>query len=92
MNQCLKISFLADKPKDFLDAIIKKNARELGIEGTVQALNEQAINIVACSSKEVLDEFLDILHKGSVDGVLQNMAIEPFLKNKDYRGVFRVLE
>jgi len=92
MNQCIKISFSAEKPKDFLDSIIKKNARNLGIEGTVQASNTQAVNIVACSTKEILEEFLDVLHKEAVEGIVRDILVEPFMKHKDYRGVFRIID
>lgn len=93
MNQCLKISFVAENPKEVLDSMVKQRARDLGIEGTVQALNGRTVNIVACSNnKEILEAFLDLIHREAISGVVQSIAIEPFLKNKDYRGVFRVIE
>jgi acylphosphatase len=92
MNRCLKITFSTSKSKEFLDSVIKKSARDLGIEGTVQALGSESINIFACSSKETLEDFLDVLHKEEARGLVQDIVIQPFLKNKDYRGVFRVID
>lgn len=92
MGQCLKISFYANQPKDFLESIIQKTARTLGIEGTVQTIDSESVSIVACSSKETLEQFLDVIHREATAGALRDIAIEPFLKNKDYRGVFRVID
>ena len=92
MDRCLKITFSTNKSKDFLDSVIKKSARDLGIEGTVQALSSESVNIVACSSKETLEDFLDVLHKEAANGLMHDIVIQPFLKNKDYRGVFRIID
>lgn len=92
MNQCLKISFHVDKPQSVLEALIRKRATELGIEGMVQAVDQRSVNIVACSTRENLENFLDLLHREAVVGALQNIAVEPLLKNKDYRGVFRIID
>jgi len=92
MKQCLRISFSMDIPENFLQNVIQKNARDLELEGTAQVVDSIHIKIVACGSKENVEEFLDILHKKRSQESMENFEIEPFLKEKDYRGVFRIIE
>lgn len=92
MKQCMRISFTANMPKNFLDIFIKKHARRLLLEGTVQMVTDDTAHIAACGKKDRLDEFLDLLHKGTTKVKPHDISIEPFLKSKDYRGVFRVIE
>lgn len=93
MNKCLKITFSAKIPEDFLHGTIQKNARKLSIEGTVQPLQEENhIRIIACGTKDNIDAFLDALHKSFSKLDVETLEIEPFLKDKDYRGVFRVIQ
>ena len=93
MNKCLKISFsAADLPDDFLRVFIQKQAKSFDIEGVAQIVfTDGRVKIVACGPKEDVDAFVDALHKGSTKTYLDDIEIEPFLKDKDYRGVFRVL-
>ncbi len=93
MNKCLKIIFSAgDLPKDFLPSFIQKNAKKLNLEGTVQIVDRDKVKIVACGAKEAIDKFLDVLHKGSSTVHLEDIEVEPFIRDKDYRNVFRVIE
>ncbi len=75
----------------FRDAI-QSTARNLDLEGTVQYLEPHEIVIIACGSKNNIDAFLDNLHEGFGVNVPEDVQVEPFLKEKDYRGIFRVLE
>lgn len=94
MNKCVRISFSCQKlPKDFLREVLLKKARLLEIEGTAQmSVADGRVKIVACGSKDNIDEFMDFLHKGPGKTVLDDIEAEPFLKDKEYRGVFRVIE
>lgn len=91
MAQCLRISFICDVPKDFLHSIIQKNAKKLDLEGMVQMDNNNIL-IVVCGYKEAIDQFVDVLHKEIMKKAAENIEIEPFIKEKDYRGVFRIIE
>ncbi len=91
MAQCLRISFTGDVPTAFLQNIIQKNAKKLHLEGTAE-MNNNTILIVVCGLKESIDEFVDILHKEIMKKSAENLEIEPFIKEKDYRGVFRIIE
>ena len=94
MKQCLQIMFVLNVPRTFLQNVIQKKARELGIEGTAQATidRESAISMVICGQKEVLSDLVDVLHKHYEKKEIDNLQIEPFLKSKDYRGIFRIIE
>lgn len=91
MNKCLKITLSGDLSAGFRSDL-HKQAKKLLIEGTVQSLSGNIIRIIACGKKDAVDTFLDELHKISAAANLQEMEIEPFLKDKDYRGVFRIIE
>ena len=94
MKKCLKITFAAtDLPKDFLRAVIQKNARKLELEGVAQVMNNNdKVKIIVSGLKDSVDKFLDVLHKQTARVILEDIEIEPFVKDKDYRNVFRVIE
>jgi acylphosphatase len=90
MNQCLKIVVRGDDSSQVTE-FIQRYAKKYGLEGLVQMTSGQ-MHIVACGPKDNLEHFLDALHHGDKTIKLSNIAIEPFLKSKDYRGVFRIIE
>lgn len=92
MKKCLKITFISKKSEKLLYDFIQKHARKLEIEGTVQFVEPNEIAIIACGTKENIDTFLDIIHQGFGSYIPEDVHVEPFLKDKDYRGMFRVLE
>lgn len=94
MKQCLYITFVLKVPKSFLQTTVAQRARELVIEGTVHVAGAQEpkITVVACGHKEQLNDFVDTLHKEAAKKSIDSIAIEPFIKTKDYRGVFRIIE
>ncbi len=93
MNKCVKINFAADYPVGFLQEFVQKHARDLGLEGLAQFVpTERNTVVLVCGPKEDVDQFVDLLHRGTGEFQLKDISVEPFLKVKDYRGVFRVLE
>lgn len=76
----------------FLQKIVQKHARKLDLEGMVQQVVKDLVKIIVCGKKEQVDSFVDLLHKEISDTKFHDIEIEPFLKDKDYRGVFRVIE
>ena len=92
MYKCLKVTFIADLPHGFLQKSIQKHAKNLRIEGVAQLLMDDFVKIVICGSLENVDAFLDQFYKEVNKLELNELQIEPFLKDKDYRGVFRVIE
>lgn len=93
MNKCLKITFPATCPVDFLRTFVQKNARDLNLEGIAQIVTaENSIVILVCGAKEEVDQFVDVMHKGVKSVDIHDIFVEPFVKVKDYRGVFRIIE
>lgn len=93
MYKCLKITFSGSIPEGFLHNFIQQEAKKLNLEGMVQFFpSENRIKIIVCGGKDSVDDFVDALHRGTVKLATQNIQIEPFLKDRDYRGVFRVIE
>ena len=91
MNKCLRITFSADFPEGFLQSFVQKHARKLDLEGVAQVMDNM-VRVVACGDKDKVDEFLDMIYKGSSNYTPDNIEVEAFLKDKDYRGVFRIVE
>ena len=96
MNRCLKILFLIEETgKDnFLQDFIQKNAKNLKIEGTAQVIEPRKVKIVACGQEEAVDKFIEIIYQGTAKSkaMFGNIEVEPFLRDRDYRGVFRIIE
>lgn len=94
MNKCLRIALTADSSNDFLYAFIQKHARKLGLEGMAQMIDPKnnQIRITVCGQAVDLDHFIDLIHKEATKFDLHSMEVEPFLKDKDYRSVFRVID
>lgn len=91
MKQCLKITVLIKSSDDCLHDFVRKYATKYALEGTAQSIDDR-IHIIACGDKENMDMFLDALHKGTAKHRPESIELEPFFKEKDYRGVFRVIE
>ena len=91
MNQCLRITLKGIVPEGFLHSFVQKHARKLRLEGTAQSV-EDDVRIVVYGDRDDVSDFLDFMHKGSTAYKPNDIEIEPFLKVKDYRGVFRVIE
>ena len=92
MNKCVKMTFVIALKEGFLQNVVQKQARSLGIEGSAQVIAPHHIRIIACGAKEQVDSFVDALHKEEAKYSMKDIEVEPFLKDKDYRGVFRIIE
>lgn len=92
MNKCLKIVLQGALSKDTLPSRIQKHAKRLFIEGTVRCVPDGSVKIMACGNRENVDKFLDAIHKEIKRDTLENIEVEPFIKDTDYRGVFRFVE
>ena len=92
MNQCLRITFVVDVDSDILHSLVHKYAKKLSLEGMVQPITQSQVKVMACGPKDKIDQFLDALYEGVSLKQLHDIEIEPFFKDRDYRGIFRVLE
>jgi acylphosphatase len=92
MSQCLRIIITVKKIDDALFDFIQKSAQKNSIEGVVQAVGADKVRISVCGAKDSIENFIDALHKGAPKVPdMNDFEMEPFLKDKDYRGVFRVI-
>ncbi len=94
MKKCLRITITAQFPSDYLQSYVQTSAKKLGLEGTAQLVDDKlkTVRINVCGTGDALEEFIDIFHKGSPKFKLADIEIVPFLKDKDYRNVFRIIE
>ena len=92
MNKCLKIILKMEVKEGLLQDFIQKNAKKYNIEGTAQAIDKETIKIISCGLNENIDDFVDSLYKGYKNQTPTIVEVEPFLKDRDYRGVFRLIE
>ncbi len=92
MNQCLRIIFTSKNKIDSLYDFVQKHAQKYDLEGIVQMVEASHIRIVVCGDRDNVESFLDTLHKSAAEKKMEKIEVEPFLKDRDYRGVFRVLE
>lgn len=92
MKKCLKIAIRMPHLGQLMGELQKKGSK-LGIEGTVQFVaSEQELKVIVCGDKELVDQFVDMVHKEAALAGITDINIEPFVKTKDYRGAFRVIE
>ncbi len=92
MNKCVRITCSLSKFNAKIPPEIQKYAKKYIVEGFVQVAPEQ-LQITACGLKDNVDLFVDIIHKICVqDPEKDLLEVEPFLKDKDYRGIFRIIE
>ncbi len=92
MNQCLRITFVSKNNTEVLCEFVQKHAQKYRLEGMIQALENVHVKIIACGSRDSVEKFLDTLHKSALEKRLEDIEVEPFLKDRDYRGVFRCIE
>lgn len=92
MKQCMRITCMTGTAQDEVRGFIQKYAAQFDLEGLIQPLSGESVRVVVCGSHNAIENFMDILHHGIVEHMLQHFEIEPFLKDRDYRGVFRVIE
>lgn len=91
MNKSLKITLLMEQSEGFLRNIVQKHAKAFELEGVAHNTDSQTVKIIICGKRDHVDSFIETLHKETERIDIKDIEIEPFLKDKDYRGVFRVI-
>ncbi len=92
MKQCLQITFMLDPVGSFLRTVVQEYAKSLRLEGVAQIVEPGKVKIVVCGADDALDELIGLLYQGKGRAKPQDIQIEPLIKDRDYRGVFRVIE
>lgn len=90
MIKCVRIMCNIKLSKQMAEAV-QKFAKRLELEGALHTMAEDQIKIIVCGSKENIDAFVDALHQEGASKKEFSLTVEPFLKDKDYRGVFRII-
>jgi acylphosphatase len=92
MKKCVKIMLEGTFPVDYMHKVVLQQARKIGIGGICQMIEGQGVRIIASGTAEQIDDLIDVLYKKSTQKVATGFSIESFLNEKDFRGVFRVIE
>ncbi len=92
MNRCMRITCAVADSEVGLHTFVQRYAKKFELEGVVQSLSDTRVRVVVCGTQDAIEDFVDALHHGVVEHVVSALEIEPFLKDRDYRGVFRVIE
>ncbi|NDD53923.1 acylphosphatase [bacterium] len=91
MKKCLKIRVSGTVQGVAYRAYAQKHAQTLGIEGTVQNAEDGSVVIYACGPAASLERFIDFLYKGTPAAHVEDLLAEPFVNERDYRSVFRII-
>ena len=91
MTKCVKIMCTLHVSEELLE-IVSMAARKFFIEGALHLIPPDGLKIVACGTKERIESFVDILYKEAAKKKPFVIEVEPFIKDKDYRGVFRIIQ
>lgn len=92
MKRCIKIKVLGKVQGVAYRSFVQKFATKLGIEGTVQNMEDKkTVIIFACAVSEKLDELIDLLYEGTKESEVEDVQVEPLIQPKEFRGVFRVI-
>lgn len=92
MVQCLRITFCVPEQENLLQNLVQKHARRLDIEGSAQMIEPKKVQVLACGAQEAIEQLIDAIYKGCVCAQSEGVDVEPFIKDRDFRGVFRVIE
>lgn len=92
MKKCIKVQFSAKNPQEFLKHVMPTGIKNYKVEGFAQVVDSQKVQIFMCAEQQELDNFLDLIYENIDRYILENIEVEPFLKDRDFRGVFRVVE
>ena len=91
MNRCLKMIITMDKWESSWNNDIQKQAKKFEIEGLMQLVGDNQLRIVVCGKSEKLDDFIDYLYDFFLTINARVEELEPFIKERDYRGIFRII-
>jgi acylphosphatase len=90
MRKCLIIKIHGNVQSATQKSLIQKSAQSLSIEGTMQNY-EDGVVIYSCGLVDRLDKFIDAIYKAIDKSKINHIETEPFVNEKDYRGVFRII-
>ncbi|MFS8506716.1 MAG: acylphosphatase [Candidatus Babeliales bacterium] len=92
MNRCMRIMCMVEDGKDGIHTFVQQYAQKFLLEGLIQPVNATHVRVIVCGQREAIENFIDALHHGVVEKMIRGIEMEPIFKDRDYRGVFRVIE
>lgn len=94
MNKCIKIMWhtSAHQVESMLLNSIQRTADGLSVEGILCAKSPQLFEITAIGEKQSVDKFLDEVY-GIIEVAhnLSEVEVIAATKERDYRGIFRIM-
>ncbi len=94
MAKCVRITVLVKKGYSKLQSNIQNHAKTSNIEGSLYqelSTNKDTMKIIACGQNNDIDIFLDDVHNELGSCIDALIKVEPYNKDKDYRGIFRII-
>ncbi len=91
MSKCLKVTVKGKVQDVSYREFVQKHAQKFGVEGTIKNLDDGSVLIFACGQTDKLENLIDQLYKGTSAARVEDVIIEPFVNEKDFRGAFRVI-
>lgn len=92
MKKCVKITIKGIVHNSYMQSFILPQARDSGVEGICQKIDDQIIRIIMTGREDQIDAFLDRLHTKVASEKNVEIEVEAFLQQTDFRGIFRVIE
>ncbi len=92
MNRCMRIMCKVEDGKIGIHDFIQQYAQKFSLEGLTQPVSATQVRVIVCGQYEAIENFIDALHHGVVEKMIESIQMEPVFKDRDYRGVFRVIE
>lgn len=91
MTQCVRITLVIPANDDLVHNFIQKNAQKLLLEGISNIEAQDTIKIIASGRHTAIDEFIDLLYNGYKGLKPTIVEVEPYITDRNYRGIFRVI-
>ena len=98
MRKCVKMIVTDYHDVDVFYKALKKRANVGAVEGVAEPLSDEELQIVVYGPKESVDEFVGAVEDTVItiaeegDDQASELMVEPFIKEEDYRGVFRFIK
>jgi len=92
MYKCVKLQVICSKnyPQELIP-FVEQAAKKSAIEGSLVVKAPQLIEILAAGTKQSVDAFIEQVESSVGQYSDVELEIEPAFKERDYRGVFRVI-
>jgi acylphosphatase len=97
MRKCVKMIITDYHDIDAFYKVLKKRAHMDNIEGVAEPISEEELQIIVHGPKDEVDDFVCAV-EDAVSAVADQsnqdsgFMVEPFIKEEDYRGVFRFIK